>query len=132
MKLDGSCKPEIQDTQENIIAYTRTVSSMGMIPIFDLVLNHIAKDSAAIGVYPSCFKEQDSHWDDICPFNYTDENRSEIFEAIWRPLLDQMVELGFRGMRVDYGTDVDQATLQMCVKYLRAKIEDPLIVLVRL
>lgn len=128
MKLDGSCKPEMQDTQENIIGYTSTVSSRDMIPIFDLVLNHIAKDSLAIKEHPSWFKEQDSHWDDICPFNYTDENRSEIFETIWRPLLDQMVELGFQGMRVDYGTDVDQATLRMCVVHLRTKIKDPLIV----
>lgn len=101
---------------------------MGMIPIFDLVLNHIAKDSPAIEEYPNWFKEQDSHWDDICPFNYTDENRSEIFETIWRPFLDQMIGLGFHGMRVDYGTDVDQATLQICVEYLRTKIKDPLIV----
>jgi len=128
MKLDGSCKPEMQDTQENIIRYTSTVSSRDMIPIFDLVLNHIAKDSIAIKGHPSWFKEQDSHWDDICPFNYTDENRSEIFDAIWRPLLDQMVKLGFQGMRVDYGTDVDQAILRMCVEHLRTKIKDPLIV----
>ena len=128
MKLDGSCRPEMQDTQKNIIGYTSTVSSMGMIPIFDLVLNHIAKDSLAIEEHKSWFKEQDSHWDDICPFNYTSETRSKIFDVIWRPLLDQMVELGFQGMRVDYGTDVDQATLRMCVEHLRTKIKDPLIV----
>lgn len=127
MKLDR-LTPVMLSPEEDIKVYNEAIKRQGMIPIFDLVLNHIAKDSLAIKEHKSWFKEQDSHWDDICPFNYTSETRSEIFDAIWRPLLDQMVELGFQGMRVDYGTDVDQATLRMCVEYLRTKIKDPLIV----
>lgn len=110
------------------MAYTSSIKEVGIIPIFDLVLNHAAKDSSLIKKFPSWFKGQDGHWDDICPFNYTAENRNNIFESIWRPLLDQMVELGFQGMRVDYGTDVDQLTLKMCVEHLRTKVKNPLVV----
>lgn len=127
MKLDAFCRPELQDSPENIVAYTSTVKENGMIPIFDLVLNHVAKDSKLVTGKPDWFKGEDSHWDDICPFNYAD-HRKEIFATIWQPLLDQMVAFGFQGMRVDYGTDVDQATLKMCIDYLKTRIKHPLVI----
>ncbi len=130
MKLDQNGKPEMNDPEdpENIKKYTEAIKMQGMIPIFDLVLNHIAKDSTLVQKKPEWFKKPDSHWDDICPFNYTEGNREEIFNTIWAPLLDQMKDLGFQGMRVDYGTDVDQATLKMCVSHLNKIIVEPLIV----
>lgn len=127
MKLDDlPIKLKLKDTEESIKIYTRRVKDNGMVPIFDLVLRHIAKDSAIIKTQSSWFRDDDGKWDDVYPFNYTEANRREIFEAIWVPLLDKMVDLGFQGMRVDYGTDVDQSILQMCIKYLQTKISNPL------
>ena len=47
------------------------------------------------------FKESSERWDDVRVFNYdTEENRSEIFEQLWRPLIVRAVtKFGFEGVR---------------------------------
>lgn len=71
MKLDA-LPPRIipSNKEEDIKGYTEAIITQKMVLIFDLVLNHIAKDSLVIGKHRGWFKEQDDHWDDICPFNF--------------------------------------------------------------
>lgn len=112
--------------------YTDAARGNGLVPIFDLVLNHVAKDSPLVtgsfsyfrelGVDTSrWFKESSERWDDVRVFNYdTEENRSEIFEHLWRPLIIRaVIEFGFGGVRIDYGTDVNQFVLKRCINLIR-------------
>lgn len=98
--------------------YTDEARSNGMRPIFDLVLNHVAKDSPLVTGECQHFKrlgidtskwfvvDTEQHWDDIVPFDYSKpEIRKEIVEHLWKPYIEKYVkDFGFMGVRVDFAT----------------------------
>lgn len=131
----------VEVTNALIKQYTDEARKNNLVPIFDLVLNHVARDSPLVsGSFEHfCklhvdtkrwFKENSERWDDVSVFNYdTEENRSEIFEHLWRPLIIRAItKFGFEGVRIDYGTDVNQFVLKRCIDLIRRlKADAPII-----
>lgn len=138
---DGNPLCNSSEHEGFIRAYTDTAKRRNLVPIFDLVLNHVAKDSPLVngsfvhfqrlGIDTKrWFKASSDRWDDVRVFNYdTEENRSEIFEHLWRPLIIRSItRFGFEGVRIDYGTDVNQFVLRRCIDLIRRlKSDAPII-----
>ncbi|MDR1666061.1 MAG: hypothetical protein LBR62_03420 [Puniceicoccales bacterium] len=126
-----------------IRSYTAVVKEHGMVPIFDLVLNHVAKDSPLVsGNFPwfrdnlkvntrFWFKPGDERWDDTAFFDYdTPGNRESIFNHLWIPLITRAIKVWeFQGVRVDYGTDVDQEVLFNCIQLIETLGSSAIVVL---
>lgn len=139
---DPSGNAETRDIiNAKIKIYTNEVRAQGLVPILDLVLNHVAIDSPLTNNIFSYFNNKkintknwfeqtvDVKWDDVKKFNYTDKNRNEIFEYLWKPLITRIiVDFGFDGARIDYATCVDQTILKMCIDLIRKlKSDAPII-----
>lgn len=121
-KLNRNGNPNFaSDTERKLLFnYTNIARENGLIPLFDLVLNHMAKDSPlinnnsphfqALGINTSKWFKLDlaHHWDDIVPFNYEDPQiRHQIIEHFWLPILMKYVnDFGFMGVRVDFATGI--------------------------
>ncbi len=119
-KLNRNGNPGFASEREKnlLFAYTETARNNGLVPLFDLVLNHIAKDSPlvvnksphfqALGIDTAKWFKIDlaHHWDDIAPFNYEAPLiRNQIIEHFWLPILTKYVnDFGFMGIRVDFAT----------------------------
>ena len=137
----SSGNPSIANTTlaNQVKAYTQTAKAVGLIPIFDLVLNHVSLDSPLVKGEFSHFKDQDidtktwfrpdARWDDVKAFNYDDETiRNQIFEHLWKPFITKTIrDLGFAGVRVDYGTAVNQVILTKCVELIKTLTPLPII-----
>lgn len=64
-------------------------------------------------------------WSDIAVFNYDDPKiRDEIIEYLWKPYIDQMVELGFTGIRVDSIAQNRRDILDPISVYLKQKVHE--------
>ncbi|WP_367606864.1 alpha-amylase family protein [Legionella sp. W05-934-2] len=83
--------------------FTSTARKFDIVPMFDLVLNHIAIDSPICQERPNWVKGIHRDFKDVRGFNYDDENiRNEIIDEFWKPYIYQyMVIYGFDGVRVD-------------------------------
>ncbi len=119
-KLQRNGNPSFaSDTEKALLfEYTETATKNGLVPLFDLVLNHVAKDSLLVsnqsphfqqlGIDTSKWFKNDiaHHWDDIVPFNYDDPTiRQQIIKHFWLPILTKYVnDFGFKGVRVDFAT----------------------------
>lgn len=126
------------EVNTKIKSYTSEARAQGLVPIFDLVLNHVAKDSPLVSGSFSHFKDHlkidtrkwfkpdTGRWDDVKEFDYsTEKNRSEIFEHLWRPLIIRaIIDFGFDGVRIDYGTDVNQYVLKRCIDLIKQLKQD--------
>lgn len=62
-------------------------------------------------------------------FDYTtEEKRQEIFENLWKPLITRAInDFGFDGVRVDYGTAVNQEVLQQCIQLIQGLKQDAIV-----
>ncbi len=98
------------DNDEKIINYVHTARNNGLIPIFDIVLRHVARDSELSDQYSEYlnFGER-HHWGDVVKFNYDlPQNIDYLVENLWRPFIRKYIgEYGFGGVRVDAITDVN-------------------------
>lgn len=115
--------------------YTTTAKSLGLAPIFDLVLNHISRDSPLVaGTFKHFLDFQldtsewfiqrtDKKWDDVVPFDYVKPgNIRQIFEYLWKPFIHKMIECyGFTGARIDFATGpkVNPEIIKLCISYIK-------------
>jgi alpha-amylase len=129
---------EIKDKINIIINnYTETAKKHGLTPIFDLVLNHVAPDSPLVKgefTYFKGLKIDTSNWFDDKGrwgkgFDYsTPIKRSEIFEHLWKPFITRAIkDFGFDGVRIDYGTAVNQEILQKCIELIKELKDDAIV-----
>lgn len=83
--------------------FTQTARELDIVPMFDLVLNHVAIDSPLCKEKPHWFKGVHEDFKDVRGFNYDDEKiRKEIMRELWQPYIQRyMLEYGFDGVRVD-------------------------------
>ncbi|MBL7479680.1 alpha-amylase [Legionella sp. 27fs60] len=105
---DASSELPLKDKQEidkkSLQQLTDAARKNGLVPMFDLVLNHVASDSRHRLEHPEWFqKEVHKDFKDAIAFDYSDPKiRDEIIEKFWRPYIEKyMVEYGFEGVRVD-------------------------------
>ncbi|HAT1977934.1 alpha-amylase [Legionella pneumophila serogroup 1] len=84
--------------------FTSEARNNGLVPMFDLVLNHVAADSRHRKEHPEWF-QKDVHPDfkDAIAFDYSDPQiRDEIIEQFWKPYIYKyMIDYGFEGVRID-------------------------------
>ncbi|HAU1638226.1 TPA: alpha-amylase [Legionella pneumophila] len=88
---------------EALQLFTQNARNLGIVPMFDLVLNHVAIDSPLCQDKPHWFKGVHEDFKDVRGFNYDDESiRKEIITEFWQPYIKRyMLEYGFDGVRVD-------------------------------
>lgn len=135
----GGGSEEANNSNQRMKNYTDEAKKNGIVPMFDLVINHVAKDSPLVSGSFShfqnlhihtdrWFKDVSDKWDDVRVFDYdTETNRSEIFEHLWRPLIVRIInDFGFDGVRIDYGTDVNQFVLKRCLDLIK-ELKKPVI-----
>ncbi|HAT8672702.1 TPA: alpha-amylase [Legionella pneumophila] len=103
----GSSEDPMETTQrlnsEALQLFTQNARNLGIVPMFDLVLNHVAIDSPLCQDKPHWFKGVHEDFKDVRGFNYDDESiRKEIITEFWQPYIKRyMIEYGFDGVRVD-------------------------------
>lgn len=118
-----------------ITTYTNEAKALGLVPMFDLVLNHVSRDSPLVagtfehfiklGIDTSEWfhKSTDSKWNDIVSFNYDKERNIElIFETLWEPFIYKMIKIyGFSGVRIDFATGpkVCNEIIKKCIEYIK-------------
>ncbi|OGT65110.1 MAG: hypothetical protein A3J38_09945 [Gammaproteobacteria bacterium RIFCSPHIGHO2_12_FULL_45_9] len=101
--LVTEAEAEAMDTQA-LQRFTQTACANGLVPIFDLVLNHLAADAPLCNEKPHWFaKSVHPDFQDARAFNYEDDAiRQEIIEQFWKPYIRKYMEqYGFHGARVD-------------------------------
>lgn len=118
---DQKISPRYAKDEQAVKNYTKTVSDLKMIPMFDLVARHVAIDHSLVLNKPKWFKRHlngnlvmhnmdenynptsSNPWCDIACFNYDDPQiTDEILNEFWEPFLRyNLVDLGFKGIRLD-------------------------------
>ena len=103
--------PGIKDHAERVKVvqqFTSTARSLGLIPIFDLVINHVGDDPGLKDKFKKFLKPKEENpeeniWEDTIPFNYDDPNINvHIIREIWQPFITKYINTyGFLGARVD-------------------------------
>ena len=89
---------------EALQEFTLEARKNGLVPMFDLVLNHIAMDSRHRVEHPHWFyKETHAEFKDAIAFDYRNPAiRTQIIEEFWKPYIYKyMIDYGFDGIRVD-------------------------------
>lgn len=83
--------------------FTDTARKNNIVPMFDLVMNHVASDAPLCNEKPHWFKGIDPDFKDARKFNYDDAKiRGEIIKEFWEPYIRcYMLDYGFDGVRVD-------------------------------
>lgn len=103
----GSPEDSIETIQrlngEALQLFTQNARNLGIVPMFDLVLNHVSIDSPLCEDKPHWFKGVHEDFKDVRGFNYEDDSiRKEIITEFWQPYIKRyMIEYGFDGVRVD-------------------------------
>ncbi|KTD06493.1 alpha-amylase [Legionella gratiana] len=94
-----------KDFDEKIMKqFTDEARHCGLVPMFDLVLNHVSADSRHRTEQPHWFHEKvHPDFKDAIAFDYRKpEIRDEIIEKFWKPyIFKYMINYGFEGVRVD-------------------------------
>lgn len=134
---DASLSDDAIDTadREAILRFTAEARKQELVPVFDLVLSHLAPDSKIVdGTHPKLQQVDTTRWfarwpngkpkrhgldennqplpevrephkeiwDDVVMLDYDDPViRQEIIDHLWKPFVEQYLELGFLGIRVD-------------------------------
>lgn len=114
--------PEINgntDKQAELLTrYVQKAKELGLIPIFDLVLNHVGRGQEKPTHLEDKFKDHlnkerkksaGPNWSDTIALNYeTDDSREYVIQHLWIPLIKTYIETyGFMGVRVDAITNVN-------------------------
>lgn len=108
------CIKTIHREQEKIIQhfnnkaickFTTKAKTLGLTPMFDLVLNHVAKDSPLVSEHPDLFlpETKDVSFPDVREFDYKNSGVcTQALEEVWKPFINKYIkEYGFEGVRVD-------------------------------
>ncbi|WP_322497496.1 alpha-amylase family protein [Candidatus Cyrtobacter comes] len=124
--------------------YTARAVELGITPIFDLVLKHVAIDSKLCeekpnwfdrhkttnefkirGISEDGFATKDYPWDDVASFNYNDpEIRDEIIEQFWKPFIFKQIAVhGFRGARLDAAGMMPKAVYDELNDYIKTTVK---------
>ena len=108
--------PEINGNTAKQVAllksYVQKAKELRLIPIFDLVLNHVGRGQNSQTHLERKFNKflgsANDRWPDTVPFNYdTADNREYVIKNLWQPLIKTYIETyGFMGVRVDAITNV--------------------------
>lgn len=100
---------------ESLKAYTSAAKDNGLIPLFDLVLNHVGRTNDSTSsletTFSSYLKQPDSgKWQDTLEFDYSsEENIDYLIVNLWRPFIEKYISYyGFLGVRVDAITNVNE------------------------
>ena len=120
---------EIQKEQREIVHYfdkkaikkfTKEAKERGITPMFDLVLNHVAKDSPLVDKCPKWFAE-DNYFPDTKRFRYEDPKvRDEVIEKVWKPYIDTYItEYGFEGVRLDCVSKIPPGVRKEIISYIK-------------
>lgn len=106
--------------KEDLQDFTQTARSLGIVPMFDLVLNHLAIDTPLYKQKPHWFKGVHDDFKDVLAFNYEDEAiRKEIIHDLWLPYIRRyMLDYGFDGVRVDAVGYVHREVRQEIYEYI--------------
>ena len=116
------CEKENSKQIEVIQAITKEALELGMIPIFDLVLGQAAV-TCAEEVKPYLNNSSRSKdYDDVFAFDYTEKTLPEVFEKVWRPLIDWYIKLGFLGVRMDAVFHINPRITNMIGVYIKEKL----------
>lgn len=84
--------------------FTDEARNCGLVPMFDLVLNHVSADSRHRKEHPHWFHDKvHPDFKDAIAFDYSKpEIRNEIIDQFWKPyIFKYMKTYGFEGVRVD-------------------------------
>jgi alpha-amylase len=101
---DASPEQAASQNEQALKNFTKTARDNGLVPMFDLVLNHVSSDSKHIEEHPEWFQEKaHPEFKDARAFNYSDpKTMDDIIEQFWKPYIHKyMVDYGFDGVRVD-------------------------------
>lgn len=119
------------DNEKALKLYTNSAIKLGMVPIFDLVLNHVAKDSTLVlgtdtelnekGIDTKKWFIIDPLWDDASKINYADDVvKKEVIEHIWKPYIEKYIrDYGFQGARIDAARLIPVDVQQELYKYIK-------------
>jgi len=141
--------PDVDKQKEMIQAYTAEAKRVGLIPMFDLVLKHMAKDSILARGEDSYLRDHlhidtrkwfknevtkigSQVWDDVVPFNYDDPKIcEEIIDYLWKPFIRMYIDkmhdkdgnlvegLGFEGVRIDAAQHVPAHVVKDLMHYAK-------------
>lgn len=134
--------------------FTAKATELGMVPMFDLVLSHIAPDSPIVdGTHPQ-FRDVDTKpwfarypngqpkrhgldqegnilpgiqypdkevWDDVVMLEYDDPKvRQEIIDHLWKPFVEEYLDMGFTGIRVDSVANNHSVVMEQTLEHFRS------------
>ncbi|MDR3450250.1 MAG: alpha-amylase family glycosyl hydrolase [Alphaproteobacteria bacterium] len=104
----------------DIRAYTDKARELGMTPLFDFVMRHVAVDNPLVAEHPHWFKRHangnfmffgrdenyrthSQSWDDVLEFDYGNPQATrEIIDQHLKPMAELVVkQFGFAGLRID-------------------------------
>jgi alpha-amylase len=130
LKLDGMAMK----------AFSDKAKELGLTPIFDLVLNHLASDAPYVSQHPEHFNLEDKTYPDATAFIYSkSSNKKDVAKkkpaqklskdqiaeimTFWGPFIDQYVkEWGFNGARVDCVFKIPQELREAAYNHIRLSV----------
>jgi alpha-amylase len=104
--------------------YTATAHRLNLIPMFDLVLNHIASDADLILKHPQWFEGGSAFDSDVVNFNY--HQKEEVVKDIiqfWKGYIDRYIDLGFQGIRIDAAKHIPTSVQKTLYEYFTQKCQ---------
>ena len=103
-----------------IQCFTREAKNLGLTPIFDLVLNHVALDAEIYKQNKSWFIHPSVHFGPFCcDFNYRDATlRRAIIDFHKKEILKYIASYGFMGVRVDAAKHLEREVQQEIYDYI--------------
>ena len=125
-----------QQREELLIAYVREAKRLGLLPLFDLALRHVGRDSyeTSIGQNKNTLQKRyqaflgqppQRGWTDAVPFNYPNpENINQVMRALFFPFIEKYItRYGFMGARIDAVTSTDEDVLRAAFQHLERRCQ---------
>ncbi|MFI4937642.1 MAG: alpha-amylase family protein [Candidatus Berkiellales bacterium] len=137
MKGSKEFSPFFKVDEKSLQEFTTCCWELGIVPLFDLVLNHVSLDAPIIEEKKerNWFKSSTGSFPDTLPFNYeNDDARQAILKEFWEPYIKRYIEdYGFGGVRVDavrhLRPDVRQAVYNYIDELTRKNHKVPAVIL---
>lgn len=125
---DLACSPQeaLALDMQALKAFTAAAKNLGLRPIFDLVMNHVAADAPLCQQYPHWFLGRDPSYQDAQKFNYQDDKiREEIIALLWKPYIARYINsYGFQGVRVDAVWHLHPKLREVIYPYIRGLLKE--------